>query len=69
VEAGLHEGEQFSYFEDEGADHHEAHWGRRFRDALPFLLGRKVGRSEGRKDLLPVSDAPTNRLTDTEVPT
>jgi predicted alpha/beta superfamily hydrolase len=67
--AGLAEGEQFQYVEDEGADHHEAHWGRRVRDALPFLLGRKVERSEGRKDLLPVSDVPTNRLSDTEVST
>ena len=69
VEAGLSEGEQFHYLEDEGADHHEAHWGRRFRDALPFLLGRKVGRPAGRNDLLPASDLPTNRLSDTEVPT
>jgi predicted alpha/beta superfamily hydrolase len=68
VEAGLIEGQRFHYVEDEGADHHEAHWGRRFRDALPFLLGRTVGRPGGRKDLLPASGLPTNRLSDTEVP-
>jgi predicted alpha/beta superfamily hydrolase len=68
VEAGLVEGQRFHYVEDEGADHHEAHWGRRFRDALPFLLGRKVGSPGGRNDLLPASDLPTNRLSDTEVP-
>ena len=68
VNAGLEEGERFRYVEDQGADHHETHWGRRVRDALPFLLGRPVGRSEGRNDLRPPSDLPTNRPSDTEVP-
>jgi len=68
VNAGLEEGERFRYAEDQGADHHETHWGRRVRDALPFLLGRTVGRSEGRNDLRPPSDLPTNRPSDTEVP-
>ena len=41
VDRGLEEGPRFRYVEDEGADHHESHWGRRFRDALPFLLDRQ----------------------------
>ena len=28
-----------SYIEEPGADHDETAWGRRFRAALPFLLG------------------------------
>jgi predicted alpha/beta superfamily hydrolase len=43
VEQGLTEGPRFEYVEDEGATHHEEHWGRRMRKALPFL-------TEGRKD-------------------
>ena len=27
------------YVEEEGANHHESRWGRRFRDALPYILG------------------------------
>lgn len=30
-----------SYLEEDGADHDEAAWGRRFRAALPFLLGTR----------------------------
>jgi predicted alpha/beta superfamily hydrolase len=37
-ERGLTEGDRFRYVEDEDADHNETHWGRRFRQALPFLL-------------------------------
>ena len=39
VEGGLTEGPRFEYVEDEGANHHEEHWGRRMRRALPFLVG------------------------------
>jgi enterochelin esterase-like enzyme len=41
IERGLEEGPRFRYVEDEGAGHDESHWGRRFRDALPFLLERQ----------------------------
>jgi predicted alpha/beta superfamily hydrolase len=40
------EPERFRYVEDEGAAHHESHWGRRFRGAWPFLLG--AGTAGGR---------------------
>jgi predicted alpha/beta superfamily hydrolase len=43
VERGLTEGPRFEYVEDEGATHHEEHWGRRMRAALPFLLRRQDG--------------------------
>lgn len=39
VEAGHRLGDDLSYIEEEGADHDEAAWGRRFRAAVPFLLG------------------------------
>jgi predicted alpha/beta superfamily hydrolase len=39
VDGGLTEGPRFEYVEDEGATHHEDHWGRRMRAALPFLVG------------------------------
>ena len=40
LEAGGHRlGADLSYVEEEGADHDEAAWGRRFREAMPFLLG------------------------------
>ena len=38
VAAGHRIGIDLSYIEDEGADHDEAAWGRRFRLAMPFLL-------------------------------
>lgn len=31
-------GESLAYIEEAGADHHEAAWGRRMRDVLPFLV-------------------------------
>ena len=31
---------ELSWVEEEGAGHDEAAWGRRFREAMPFLLGR-----------------------------
>jgi predicted alpha/beta superfamily hydrolase len=37
--SGLRLGADLSYMEEEGADHDEAAWGRRFRMAMPFLLG------------------------------
>ncbi len=37
--AGHVEGRDLSYVEEEGGDHDEAAWGRRFEAALPFLLG------------------------------
>lgn len=45
-ERGLTPGPRFEYVEDEGAGHHETSWGRRMRAAIPFLLGRKEGRTE-----------------------
>lgn len=47
LEAGHREGRDLSYVEEKGADHDEAAWGRRFADALPFLLGH--GESGGRE--------------------
>jgi len=43
--AGQVPGRTLSYVEDEGAEHEEAAWGRRFQTALPFLL------SGGQSDL------------------
>jgi predicted alpha/beta superfamily hydrolase len=37
--AGYVEGRDLEYLEEPGAGHNEEAWGRRFRDALPFLLG------------------------------
>jgi predicted alpha/beta superfamily hydrolase len=37
--AGYVPGRDLSYLEEAGAGHHEAAWGRRLREALPFLLG------------------------------
>lgn len=42
--AGHRSGIDLSYVEEQGADHDEAAWGRRFRDALPFLLGSRGSR-------------------------
>jgi predicted alpha/beta superfamily hydrolase len=39
VAAGYVEGRDLSYVEEIGAGHDEGAWGRRFREALPFLLG------------------------------
>ena len=39
VAGGHRLGADLSYIEEEGADHEEAAWGRRFGHALPFLLG------------------------------
>ena len=50
VESGLTEGPRFEYVEDEGASHHEEHWGRRMKQALPFLT---EGRKDGTTDRLP----------------
>ncbi len=41
LDKGYREGENLSYEEEEGADHHESAWGRRFASALPFLLRRR----------------------------
>jgi isoamylase len=38
--AGYRRGRDLQYVEEKGATHAEAAWGRRFGDALPFLLGR-----------------------------
>jgi predicted alpha/beta superfamily hydrolase len=40
IAAGHRLGDDLSYAEEEGADHDEVSWGRRFRLAMPFLLGR-----------------------------
>ena len=39
LDAGYGDGRDLSYVEEAGAGHTEAAWGRRFREALPFLLG------------------------------
>jgi len=39
IAAGHVEGRDLSYVEEEGGEHDEEAWGRRFRDALPFLSG------------------------------
>jgi hypothetical protein len=41
IAAGHAEPEHLSYYEEEGADHDETAWGRRFQAALPFLLGTR----------------------------
>jgi predicted alpha/beta superfamily hydrolase len=38
-EKGYHRGRSLKFVEDEGGVHNEAAWGRRFKKALPFLLG------------------------------
>lgn len=40
ITAGYVEGRDLSYVEQPGAGHDEVAWGRRFREALPFLLGK-----------------------------
>ena len=47
VGRGLAEGDRFRYIEEPEATHDEAHWGRRFRAVLPFLLGRESRVSPG----------------------
>lgn len=44
---GLAEGDRFRYIEEPDATHDEAHWGRRFRAVLPFLLDRESPTSPG----------------------
>lgn len=39
VNAGYVEGRDLRYVEETGAPHHEAAWGRRFAEAMAFLLG------------------------------
>jgi hypothetical protein len=39
LDAGYAIGRDLSYVEEAGAGHNEKAWGRRFRQALPFLLG------------------------------
>ncbi len=38
---GYRQGTTLSFLEEEGAPHHEAAWGRRFRAAMPFLAGSR----------------------------
>lgn len=38
VDKGYREGQELRWVEDEAGEHNEAAWGRRLRDALPFLL-------------------------------
>ena len=45
--AGYLPGRTLSYREDPGAGHDEAAWGRRFREALPFLVGNQGVRELG----------------------
>lgn len=42
---GLTPGPRFEYVEEEDAGHHEEHWGKRMRRALPFLVGRSDRRT------------------------
>ena len=44
-ERGLTPGPRFEYVEDEGAGHREEHWGKRMRQAIPFLVGRGAAES------------------------
>ena len=39
VEKGYKRGSTLKWVEDTGGMHNEAAWGRRFKKALPFLLG------------------------------
>lgn len=39
--------DRFRYLEDPDATHHERHWGRRFRQVLPFLLGPRSPNPQG----------------------
>ena len=48
LETGGMPPERLRYVEDEGAEHHESHWGRRFRGAWPFLLGAESNDDENR---------------------
>jgi hypothetical protein len=36
---GYRRGRELKWVEDQGGMHNEAAWGRRFKKALPFLLG------------------------------
>ena len=42
IEKGYHLDQELSWVEDKGGMHNEAAWGRRFRQALPFLLSGSV---------------------------
>jgi predicted alpha/beta superfamily hydrolase len=50
LEAGGMPQERLCYVEDEGAGHHESHWGRRFRGAWAFLLGAEDNDDKDRSD-------------------
>lgn len=50
IAAGQVPGRDLSYVEDAGAEHDEAAWGRRFRAALPFLLGGGDSSLDHRED-------------------
>lgn len=57
IAAGHVEGRDLSYVEEEGGEHDEEAWGRRFRLALPFLVGSESNcvngqRSTGKPDSL-----------------
>jgi hypothetical protein len=39
VGAGYAERGELRYLEDGSGEHHEADWGRRFGEAVPFLIG------------------------------
>jgi predicted alpha/beta superfamily hydrolase len=49
IAAGHAEGRDLSYVEDLGGEHDEAAWGRRFRAALPFLLGSESNGVNGQR--------------------
>lgn len=44
IAAGHVEGRDLSYLEEEGGEHDEEAWGRRFSEAIPFLLGNQGAR-------------------------
>ena len=45
-EKGYRLGEDLMWVEEDNGAHHESAWGRRFRDALPFLLPNAVNTAE-----------------------
>jgi predicted alpha/beta superfamily hydrolase len=47
IASGHVPGRDLSYVEEEGGEHDEAAWGRRFRVAMPFLLGSQGARELG----------------------
>ena len=49
IAAGHMDGRDLSYVEEEGGEHDEEAWGRRFRAAIPFLLGSESNDVNGQR--------------------